>query len=46
MMLSNCELCNSKKSRFIKEQEANGLLIKLEIKTNLTEISLVVNLLI
>ena len=26
MVTSNCVVCRSKKSRFIKEQEANGLL--------------------
>ena len=26
MLLSKCEVCGSKKSKFIKEQEANGLL--------------------
>ena len=26
MLLSNCAVCNSKKSRFIKSQEAKGLL--------------------
>ena len=29
MLLSNCAVCDSKKSRFIKEQEARGLLSKL-----------------
>ena len=27
MMLSKCAICNNKKSRFIKEQEARGLAI-------------------
>ena len=26
MLLSNCEVCNSRKSKFIKKQEANRLL--------------------
>ena len=26
MLLSSCEVCGSEKSRFIKEQDANGLL--------------------
>ena len=26
-VLSNCSVCNSKKSRFIKDQEAKGLLV-------------------
>ena len=33
MILSNCAICGSKKSRFIKHQEAKGLLRKLGIKT-------------
>ena len=33
MMLSNCAICGSKKPRFIKHQEAKGLLRKLGIKT-------------
>ena len=32
MMLSKCAICGSKKSRFIKNQEAKGLLSKLHIK--------------
>ena len=35
-----CSVCIIKKSRFIKEQEANGLLSNLGIKTPLTKISL------
>ena len=33
MLLSKCAICDSKKSRFIKNQEAKGLLSKLGIKT-------------
>ena len=33
MILSKCAICNSKKSKFIKKQEAKGLLSKLGIKT-------------
>ena len=29
ILLSKCSLCNSKKSKFIKEQEAKGLISKL-----------------
>ena len=32
MTLSKCAICNSQKSRFIKQQEAKGLLSKLGIK--------------
>ena len=35
MTLSNCAICGSKKSRFIKNQEATGLLSKVGIKTPL-----------
>ena len=31
MMLSKCSVCNNKKSKFIKEQEARGLLSNLGI---------------
>ena len=31
MILSKCAICGSKKSRFIKNQEAKGLLSKLAI---------------
>ena len=33
MLLSKCTVCGSKKSKFIKEQEASGLLSSLGIKT-------------
>ena len=36
IILSKCAICSSKKSRFIKEQEAKGLLSKLGIKTPLS----------
>ena len=38
MILSKCAICGSKKSKFIKQQEAKGLLSKLGIKTPLTKI--------
>ena len=41
MILSRCEICNSKKSKFINQQEAKGLLSKLGIKTPLSKIPLV-----
>ena len=41
---SNCAICNSKKSRFIKEQQAKGLLSNLGIKTPLN-IVLLLNIL-
>ena len=33
MILSKCALCNNKKSKFIKKQEAKGLLTNLVIGT-------------
>ena len=38
MILSKCAICDSKKSKFIKNQEAKGLLSKLGIKTPLNKI--------
>ena len=32
MIFSKCAICNSKKSKFINQQEAKGLLSKLVIK--------------
>ena len=40
IMQSKCPVCRIKKSRFVKEQEAKGLLSNLGIKTNLSQISL------
>ena len=37
-MISKCAICNSKKSKFIKKQEAKGLLSKLGIKMPLNKI--------
>ena len=37
-MQSKCTDCGIKKSRFIKEQEAKGLLSKLGIKTPLSQV--------
>ena len=41
MLLSKCAVYNSKKSKFIKEQEASRLLSSLGIKTTLSKIPLV-----
>ena len=38
MILSKCTISNSKKSKFINQQEAKGLLSKLVIKTPLSKI--------
>ena len=40
IMQSKCPDCGIKKSRFVKEQEANGLLSNLGIKTPLSKIPL------
>ena len=40
IMQSNCPKCRIKKSRFMKKQEAKGLLSKLGIKTPLIKIPL------
>ena len=40
MMQSNCAICSSKKSRFIKEQRAKGLLSNLGIKIPLNKVPL------
>ena len=40
LMQSKCSVCKNKKSRFIKEQEAKGLLSNLGIKTSLSKIPL------
>ena len=41
MLLSKCVAVESKKLKFIKEQEASGLLISLEIRTPSRKIPLV-----
>ena len=38
MILSKCAICGSKKSRFIKKQEAKGILTSLGFKTGLDKI--------
>ena len=40
IMQSKCPLCGIKKSRFVKEQEAKGLLSNLRIKTPLSKVQL------
>ena len=40
LMQSKCSNCGHKKSRFVKEQEAKGLLSDLGIKTLLSKIPL------
>ena len=38
MILSKCAICDSKKSRFIKNQEVKGLLSNLDIRTPLSKV--------
>ena len=45
IILWNCAICGSKKPKFIKKQEANGLLSSLGIKTLLSKIPLLGNVL-
>ena len=40
MIQSNCAICSSKKSRFIKEQQAMGILSNLGMKTPLSKVPL------
>ena len=38
MILSKCAICGSRKSKFIEKQDAKGLLSKLSIKTALSNV--------
>ena len=38
IILSTCAICGSKKSKFIKEQQAKGLLSNLDLRTLLNKI--------
>ena len=40
MFLSKCAVCSSKKSRFMKKQDAKGILSCLGLKTPLSKIQL------
>ena len=40
IILSTCDICGSKKSKFIKKQEAKGLLSNLGLRTPLNKIPL------
>ena len=40
MVLSKCAIYDSKKSRFIKNQEAKGLLSNLGIRTSLSKVAI------
>ena len=45
MVLSKCAIYNSKKSRFIKNQEAKGLLSNLDVRTPLSKVSILIDIL-
>ena len=45
MLSSKCAVCGSKKSRFLKEQEAKGLLSSLGLATPLNKIPLLSDIL-
>ena len=40
MMLSKCAICDSKKSRFTKNQEVEGLLNNLGVRATLSKVPL------
>ena len=40
MLLLKCAICGSKRSRFIKKQEASGILSSLSLKTPLSSVLL------
>ena len=40
MILSSCAVCDAKKSRFIKKQQAKGLLHNLDLKAPLSKVPL------
>ena len=40
LLLSKCAVCDSKKSKFIKQQEASGLLSRIGIEIPLSKIPL------
>ena len=44
-ILSKCAICSSKRSRFIKNQEAKGLLSNLGVRTPLSKIPILGNIL-
>ena len=46
MVLSKCAICGSKKSRFIKNQEAKGLLSNLGLRTPLSKVPILGDILL
>ena len=45
MILSKCTICGIKKSRFIKNQEAKGLLSNLGVRTPLSKVPVLCDIL-
>ena len=45
MLSSKCAICDGKKSRFIKNQEAKGLLSTVDIRTPLSKVPILGNIL-
>ena len=45
MVLSKCAMCDGKKSKFIKNQEAKGLLSNLGVRTPLSKIPILSDIL-
>ena len=45
MLLSKCPICGSKKSGFMKEQEASGILSSLGLKASFRKIPLLCDIL-
>ena len=45
MVLSKCAICDGKKSRFIKNQESKGLLSTVDIRTPLSKVPILGNIL-
>ena len=45
MIISKCAICDSRKSKFINKQEAKGLLSKLGIKTPLSKLPILADIL-
>ena len=46
MVLSKCAICGSKKSKFIKNQEAKGILSNLGIKAPLSKVPILGDILL
>ena len=46
MLFSKCAICSSKKTRFIKDQEANGLLRNSGVRTALSKVPILGDILL